>query len=464
MFDKFREECGIFGIVNHPEAANLTYLGLYALQHRGQEGAGIATSNGTTFYLEKGMGLVADVFKQAQLNRLPGDMAIGHNRYSTTGENHLKNIQPLLITYALGNLALGHNGNLVNAELLRSELEAYGSIFQSTTDSEVIIHLIAHSRERRLLDRIVSALLKVRGAYSLVILAEEGIYGIRDPYGFRPLSLGRIGNAWILASESVAFDLVHADYVRDLEPGEIVFIDRQGNLTSHHPFPKVPRASCIFEHIYFARPDSKVYGYNVYTMRRRLGYQLAMEAPAEADVVIPVPDSGVAIALGYAEGLGLSFEEGLVRSHYIGRTFIEPQQSIRDFGVKLKLNPVREVLADKRVVVVDDSIVRGTTCRKIIRMIREAGAREVHVRIGSPPIVSPCYYGIDTPTRSELIAANHDLAKVREYITADSLQHISVEGMLKVFKNGAEGFCAACFTEKYPIPFTPEEIIQLGLF
>ena len=462
--DKFREECGVFGIINHPEASHLTYLGLYALQHRGQEGAGIVSSNGSRFYLEKGMGLVTDLFKEDQLRRLPGDMAIGHNRYSTTGESHVKNVQPLLISYALGNLALGHNGNLVNAQLLRSELEAYGAIFQSTTDSEVIIHLIALSREGTLLDRIVGALQKVRGAYSLVVLSEEGLYGIRDPYGFRPLSLGRLNEAWVLASESVAFDLIQAEFVRDVEPGEIIFIDRQGRVTSHYPFAKVPRASCIFEHVYFARPDSKIYGYNVYTMRRRLGYQLALEAPVEADLVIPVPDSGVAIALGYSEGTGLPFEEGLVRSHYIGRTFIEPQQAIRDFGVKLKLNAVREVLADKRVVVVDDSIVRGTTSQKIIRMIRQSGAREIHVRIGSPPILSPCFYGINTPTRQELIGATHSQTEVREYITADSLQHLSVEGMLKVFKNGAEGFCTACFTEKYPIPFTPEEIIQLGLF
>src|SRR3972149_7558220 len=303
--DKFREECGVFGIINHPEASHLTYLGLYALQHRGQEGAGIVSSNGSRFYLEKGMGLVTDLFKEDQLRRLPGDMAIGHNRYSTTGESHVKNVQPLLISYALGNLALGHNGNLVNAQLLRSELEAYGAIFQSTTDSEVIIHLIALSREGTLLDRIVGALHKVRGAYSLVVLSEEGLYGIRDPYGFRPLSLGRLNEAWVLASESVAFDLIHAEFVRDVEPGEIIFIDRQGRVTSHYPFAKVPRASCIFEHIYFARPDSKIYGYNVYTMRRRLGYQLALEAPVEADLVIPVPDSGVAIALGYSEGTGL---------------------------------------------------------------------------------------------------------------------------------------------------------------
>ncbi len=462
--DKFREECGVFGIINHPEAAHMAYLGLYALQHRGQEGAGIVSCNGNQFYMEKGMGLVADLFTEEKLRRLPGAMAIGHNRYSTTGESHVKNVQPLLISYALGHLALGHNGNLVNAQLLRSELEAYGAIFQSTTDSEVIIHLIAHSRESTLLDRITSALHKVRGAFSLVVLSEEGMYGIRDAYGFRPLSLGRLNDAWVLASESVAFDLIQAEFIRDVEPGEIVFIDTQGRLTSHHPFAKVPRASCIFEHIYFARPDSKIYGHNVYTIRRQLGRQLALEAPVQADVVIPVPDSGVAIALGYSEGTGISFEEGLVRSHYIGRTFIEPQQSIRDFGVKLKLNAVRDVLAGKRVVVVDDSIVRGTTSRKIIRMIWQAGAKEVHVRIGSPQIISPCFYGINTPTRQELIAATHTLDEAREYVTATTLQYLSVEGMLKVFNNGAEGFCTACFTENYPIPFTREEIIQLGLF
>lgn len=442
----------------------MAYLGLYALQHRGQEGAGIVSCNGSRFCMEKGMGLVADLFTEEKLRRLPGTMAIGHNRYSTTGESHVKNVQPLLISYALGHLALAHNGNLVNAQLLRSELEAYGAIFQSTTDSEVIIHLIAHSRESVLLDRITSALHKVRGAYSLVILSEEGMYGIRDPYGFRPLSLGRLNDAWVLASESVAFDLIQAEFIRDVEPGEIVFIDTQGRLTSYHPFAKVPRASCIFEHIYFARPDSKIYGYNVYTIRRQLGRQLALEAPVQADVVIPVPDSGVAIALGYSEGTGLPFEEGLVRSHYIGRTFIEPQQSIRDFGVKLKLNTVRDVLAGKRVVVVDDSIVRGTTSRKIIRMIWQAGAKEVHVRIGSPQIISPCFYGINTPTRQELIAATHTLDEVREYVTATTLHYLSVEGMLKVFKNDTEGFCTACFTENYPITFTREEIIQLGLF
>lgn len=462
--DKFHEECGVFGIINHPEAAHLTYLGLYALQHRGQEGAGIVSSDGSAFYLEKGMGLVAEVFREEQLRKLPGHMAIGHNRYSTTGESHLKNVQPLHISYALGNLALAHNGNLVNAHLLRSELEAYGAIFQSTSDSEVIIHLIAHSREKDLRDRIIEALQRVRGAYSLAILSDDGIYGIRDPYGFRPLCLGRLGDSWVLASESVAFDLIRAEFVRDIAPGELLFIDRQGNLTSSHPFPNVPRAACIFEHIYFARPDSKVYGLGVYSMRRRLGRQLAVESPVDADLVIPVPDSGVAIALGYAEGTGIPFEEGLVRSHYIGRTFIEPQQVIRDFGVKLKLNAVREVLAGRRVVVVDDSIVRGTTSRKIIGMIREAGAREVHVRIGSPPIISPCFYGIDTPTRQELIGATHTLEQVREYITADSLKHITVEGMLNVFKEDSDGYCTACFTEDYPIPFTPEEIVQLGLF
>lgn len=456
--------CGIFGISQHPEASHLTYLGLHALQHRGQEGAGIVSSDGTNFYTEKGIGLVAEVFTEEELKRLPGSMAIGHNRYSTTGGTHLKNVQPLLISYAKGSLALAHNGNLVNAQSLKQELEALGAIFQSTTDTEVIVHLIALSQGRTLLERIISALMRVRGAFSLVLLSEEGLYGVRDPYGFRPLSIGRLGDAWVLASETVSFDLIEAEFVRDVQPGELVYIDRKGELTSYYPFGRVPRAACIFEHIYFARPDSQVYGHNVYHMRRRLGHQLAQEAPVEADLVIPVPDSGVALALGYAEATKLPFEQGLVRSHYVGRTFIEPHQSIRDFGVKLKLNAVRAILADRRVVVVDDSIVRGTTSRKIIRMIRQSGAREVHVRIGSPPIVSPCFYGIDTPNRQELIAARHTQEEIREYIAADTLQYLSLEGMLTVFQNGEQGFCTACFTEHYPVAIRPEGLSQPGLF
>ena len=464
MKDKFQHECGIFGIIHHSEASNLTYLGLHALQHRGQEGSGIVSSAGKQYHLEKGMGLVSDIFSEKRLSRLPGDRAIGHNRYSTTGQTALKNVQPLLISYARGNMALAHNGNLVNAQSLKKELEERGAIFQSTTDSEVMIHLIALSQGKFLLDRITGALMKVQGAYSLVILSDDGLYGVRDPHGFRPLSLGKIDGAWVLASESVAFDLIEADFVRDVEPGEIVHIQNDGKLQTYQPFPKAPRTSCIFEHIYFSRPDSKVYGFNVYAMRRLMGKQLACESPVEADVVVPVPDSGVAIAMGYAEQCNLSFEQGLVRSHYVGRTFIEPQQSIRDFGVKLKLNPVRHIIENKRVVVVDDSIVRGTTSRKIIRMIRKAGAREIHVRIGSPPIISPCYYGIDTPTREELIAATHPRQEICDYITADSLHYLSVEGMLKVFRSRGEGFCTACFTEDYPIPIRTAEEDQPGLF
>jgi amidophosphoribosyltransferase len=462
--DKLHDECAVFGIYGHREAANLTYLGLYALQHRGQEGSGIVSSDGERFFVEKGMGLVADIYSKSVLKRLPGQAAIGHNRYSTAGSSDLKNVQPLTVNFALGNLALAHNGNLINAPMLRNELEAYGAIFQSTTDSEVIVHLIAHSRAETLLARVIDALSQVRGAFSVVILTDHGVIAARDPHGFRPLWLGRLRDSWIVASETCAFDLIGAEPEREVLPGELLVLNDKG-VASYQPFAKVSPAMCVFEFVYFARPDSKIFGGDaVYLTRKAFGRQLAAEARADADVVIPVPDSGVAAALGYSEGSGTPFEVGLIRNHYVGRTFIEPEQSIRHFGVKVKLNAVPAVLKGKRVVVVDDSIVRGTTSRKIVKMIRQAGAKEVHVRISSPPIVSPCFYGIDTPTKKELIGSSHTVQEIRKYITADSLAYLSLEGMLKASPGHPEQYCNACFTEHYPIPFTRAEERQLGLF
>jgi amidophosphoribosyltransferase len=464
MPDKFHDECAVFGIFGHEEAANLTYLGLYALQHRGQEASGIVSGDGNQFFVQKGMGLVADIYDKAVLEKLPGHMAIGHNRYATAGGNDLKNVQPLIVNFALGNLALAHNGNLINAQVLRNELEAYGAIFQSTSDSEVIIHLIAHSKANSFLARIVDALSRVRGAFSVVLMTDNDLIAARDPYGLRPLCLGRVRGSWIVASETCAFDLLDAEYVREIDPGELIVISEQG-LDSHRPFPVVDPAMCVFEYVYFARPDSRIFGGDaVYATRKALGRQLAQESWVPADIVIPVPDSGVPAALGYAEGGKIRFETGLIRNHYVGRTFIEPEQSIRHFGVKVKLNAVSEVLRGKRVVVVDDSLVRGTTSRKIVKMIRQAGAKEVHMRISSPPIVSPCFYGIDTPTKKELIASDHSTEEIRKYITADSLAYLSLEGMLKAAPGKPDHYCSACFTEHYPIAFTRAEELQLGLF
>ena len=461
--DKFHDECAVVGVYGHKEAANIAYLSLYALQHRGQESSGIVASDGEQFHQEKAMGLVAEVFTKERLKRLVGRAAIGHNRYSTAGSSDLKNAQPIVINFAFGNLALAHNGNLINAQMIRNELEAYGAIFQSTTDSEVIVHLIAHSRANTLLDRVIDALKQVRGAFSITLLTDQGLIAARDPYGFRPLCLGRIKDAWVVASETCAFDLVAAETVRDIEPGELILIDDNG-MQSFYPFPKAKPAMCIFEHIYFARPDSKIYGHTVYTTRKALGRQLAKESYVPADIVIPVPDSGVPAALGFAEGSSIPFENGLIRNHYVGRTFIEPEQRIRHFGVKVKLNAVKEVLEGKRVIVVDDSIVRGTTSRKIVKMIRHAGAKEVHMRISSPPVISPCFYGIDTPSKLELIGASHRVEEIRKYITADSLAYLSLEGMLAASPGSGDRYCNACFTENYPIPFTRAEELQLGLF
>lgn len=460
--DKFRDECGVFGIYGHPEAANLTYLGLYALQHRGQESAGIACANGKTIHLEKAMGLVADVFSEARLRRLPGETAIGHVRYSTTGSSQLKNAQPFLAGTHRGSLALAHNGNLINALRVQAELESQGSVFSSTSDTEVILHLVARSRAGTLVDAAAEALSQLQGAYSLALMNEKQLLGVRDPRGFRPLSLGQLKESYVLASESCAFDLIGATFVRDLDPGEFLLIDESG-VHSYFPLPVATPAMCIFEHVYFARPDSLVYGQPVSRVRKELGRSLAQEAPADADVVIAVPDSGIYAALGYGQELGLPYEQGMVRNHYVGRTFIEPQRSIRHFGVKVKLNAVRHVLEGKRIVVVDDSIIRGTTSRKIVFMLRSAGAREIHMRISSPPTSWPCYYGIDTPTRRELIASSHSVEEIRRYIGADSLAYLSLKGLLLAVGKD-NGYCAACWTGRYPVDFPGQGERQLTLF
>lgn len=460
------EECGVFGIYNHKEAANLTYLGLYALQHRGQESCGIVSSDGSTLHAHKRMGLVADVFgNQEVFKKLPGRSSIGHVRYSTTGASVEKNVQPIMVDYSRGSIAVAHNGNLVNSQLLKAELEAYGSIFQTTMDTEIIIHLLAISHTNSLVDRIIDALNRIRGAYCLLFLTETRMIAVRDPHGFRPLCLGRLGDSWVVASESCALDLIEAQFVREVEPGEMLVFTKDGEMESLFPFRKVTPTPCIFEHVYFARPDSFLFGRNVYLARKELGRQLAKELHVDADIVIPVPDSGVPAAMGYAEESGLRFEMGLIRNHYVGRTFIEPAQSIRHFGVKIKLNPVREILKGKRVVVIDDSIVRGTTSRKIVKMVRNAGATEVHMRISSPPTSYPCYYGIDTPNRKELISSSHTLDEICKYITADSLGYLSEEGLIRSVGQGSREFCTSCFTGEYPVPFPkPVALPQMGLF
>ena len=453
-FNRPQEECGIFGVYNHREAANLTYLGLYALQHRGQESCGIVSSDGANLYAHKRMGLVADVFgNPAVFRKLPGASAIGHVRYSTAGASVEKNVQPIMVDYSRGSIAVAHNGNLVNAQLLKAELEAYGSIFQTTMDTEIIIHLLAVARTNSLVDRIVEALKRIQGAYCLLFLTESRMIAVRDPNGFRPLCLGKLGDAWVVASESCALDLIEAQFVREIEPGEMIICTKDGQVTSLFPFKKIDPTPCIFEFVYFARPDSQIFGRNVYMVRKELGRQLAREHPIDADLVISVPDSGMPAAMGYAEEAGIPFELGLIRNHYVGRTFIEPAQSIRHFGVKIKLNPVREVLRGKRVVVIDDSIVRGTTSRKIVKMVRQAGAKEVHMRISSPPTSYPCYYGIDTPNRKELISASHTLEEVCRYITADSLGYLSSEGLVTSVGMGSDAVCKACFSGSYPIDF-----------
>jgi amidophosphoribosyltransferase len=462
--DHFHDQCGLFGVFGHPEAAHLTYMGLYALQHRGQESAGIAAGDVESLRLEKGMGLVNDVFTERRLESLAGDRAIGHVRYSTSGDTVASNAQPYLIDCHRGPIAVGHNGNLVNARILRHELEAAGSIFQSTSDTEVILHLYARSHRDRLEDAIAASLFKMMGAFSLVFLTREALVAARDPWGFRPLVLGRLNGATIVASETCALDLIDAKYVRDVEPGEVLVADADG-VRSCKPFPPAPAAHCVFEHVYFARPDSLVFGRTVLESRLRLGRQLALEAPAAVDLVCPVPDSGMGAALGFARESGLPFEWGLIRNHYVGRTFIQPRQGQRSVGVKIKLNPVRQVIEGRRVALIDDSIVRGTTSRKIVRMVREAGAREVHMRISSPPTTGPCYYGIDTPLKSELIASSHSVEEIRRFIEADSLAYLSHEGLLAAVDDEAgRRHCTACFSGRYPVAVTVPDESQLRLF
>src|SRR5438876_10974497 len=447
--------CGVFGIFGHPNAAELTYYGLYALQHRGQESAGIVTSDGKEFHTHKGMGLVSQVFRGDILHEMVGQIAIGHTRYSTTGSSHLRNAQPLTVDCARGQIAIAHNGNLTNAARLRGELEANGSIFQTTADSEVILHLMAqpglNGHERTLLQTIR----RLEGAYSLAIMTERELIGVRDPHGFRPLCLGRIGEAWVLASETCALDLIHAKFVRDVEPGEIVIIDKDG-LKSLQAFPlHERRAFCIFEYVYFARPDSTIANRNVYKVRVEMGRQLARENPIAADVVVPVPDSGNCAALGYSLESGIPFEMAFVRNHYVGRSFLQPSQLIRDFDVRVKLNLITDLVKGKRVIVVDDSIVRGTTCKARVNNLKEAGAKEVHVLVSCPPHMNPCVYGIDFPDRSKLMAANHSQEEIRKYLNADSLHYLSQEGMVKATGLPKDAFCMACYDGNYPVPYDP---------
>src|SRR5712692_696252 len=465
--DKFRDECGVVAIFAHPEAEKLAYLGLHALQHRGQESAGIVTSDGLASRVHKAMGSVADIFTEDVLSKIRGTLAIGHTRYSTAGDSALLNAQPILVQSNKGSIAVAHNGNLVNALQVRARLESQGSIFQTNSDTEVIVHLIALSKEHTLPEAMADALRRVEGAFSLVMMSPDRTFAARDPRGFRPLAMGRIPalegqkqDTIVFASETCAFDLIGATYERDVKPGELVVVGPEG-ITSRLYSTAAPQSSCIFEHVYFSRPDSIVFGRAVQTSREELGRQLAREAPVEADIVVPVPDSGVSAAMGYAAESGIPFRFGLIRNHYVGRTFIEPSQSVRDFGVKLKLNPVRSLLEGKRVVLIDDSIVRGTTSRKIVRMIRSAGATEVHLRISCPPTVSPCYYGVDTPSKKQLIAANKSVEEIREFIGADSLAYLSLEGMKKACGDGEKTtYCTACYTGVYPTNWVDVEEIQ----
>ena len=466
MSDKFRDECGVVAIYSHPEGETLAYLGLHALQHRGQESAGIVTSDGMSLHIHKSMGLVADIFTEKKLARMRGTLAIGHTRYSTTGDSALLNAQPIMVQSNKGMIALAHNGNLTNAGEIRARMEAQGSIFQTSSDTEVIVHLIAQSREQTLPEAIADALRRVEGAFSLVMISPDRIFAARDPRGFRPLAMGRIPampgqsqDTIVFASETCAFDLVGATYEREVKPGELVIVGPEGISSSVYT-PALTQSSCIFEHVYFSRPDSRVFGRAVQESREQLGRQLAIEAPADADLIVPVPDSGVTAAMGYAAESGIPLRFGLIRNHYVGRTFIEPQQSVRDFGVKLKLNPVRSLLEGKRIVLIDDSIVRGTTSRKIVRMVRSAGAKEVHMRISCPPTISPCFYGVDTPRKKELIAANNTVEEIRQYIGADSLAYLSLEGLKKACHDGEKTtYCTACYTGSYPTKLVDVEEI-----
>ncbi len=458
--DGFHDECGVAAVFGHPEAARQVFLSLYALQHRGQESAGIASADGQSLSNIKGMGLVSDIFTEDVLRKLPGDMAIGHTRYSTTGDSALLNAQPIRVDSTKGLIAIAHNGNLINLGNMRARLEREGAFFQTTSDSEIIVQLIAHSEATTLVDAIADSLRQVDGAFSLVMMTRDRIFAARDPRGFRPLSMGRIVNpsgpdTIIFASETCAFDLLHAKYERDVAPGELVMVSRDG-VASRQYAAGVPQASCIFEHVYFARPDSRIFGRWVQDSREAMGRQLARESHVEADLVVPVPDSGVTAAIGYADEAKLPFRFGLIRNHYVGRTFIEPEQKVRDFGVRLKLNPVRNLLEGKRIVLIDDSIIRGTTSRKIVRMVRSAGAKEVHLRISCPPTISPCFYGVDTPSKRDLIAANNSIEEIRRFIEADSLAYLSLDGLEHAVAGNehesaqGNGFCVACYTGVYP--------------
>jgi amidophosphoribosyltransferase len=459
--EKFRDECGVFGIYGHTEAARLTYLGLYALQHRGQESCGIVSSDGAELRSARAMGLVSDVFNQETLDGLPGSSAIGHVRYSTAGEVSIREAQPFLVACQHGQIAVCHNGNLPFASEERKRLERAGAIFSSTSDTEVVLHGIARSLARTVTQAIPEVLCETEGAFSMLFLTPEVLVAVRDPRGFRPLALGRLNDAWVVASETCAFDLIDARYVRDVEPGEMIVIDRYG-LHSTHPLPARPHSMCIFEHVYFARPDSVIFGQSVNESRHKMGKRLALEHPADADIVVPVPDSGVAAAIGYAAQSGINYRQGLVRNHYVGRTFIEPKQSIRSFGVRIKLNPVRHLIEGRRIVLIDDSIVRGTTSKKIVRMVREAGASEVHMRISCPPTLSPCYYGVDTPNKSDLIAAQMSVAEICRFIEADSLGYLSLEGMLEATSISRDSSCVACWTGRYPTQITREAETQFA--
>jgi len=464
MLDKFKDECGVFGIFGHHESANMTYLGLYALQHRGQESAGIAVSDGGVVRVTKQMGYVADIFDGQTLSQLPGHAAIGHVRYSTAGESRLANAQPFLIDCAHGQFSICHNGNLTNADSLRNELVSQGSIFQSGSDTEVVLHLYARSKGKSVEDAVIDSVTQLQGAFSFLMLTSDRMIAVRDPHGFRPLALGRLGEAFVVCSETCALDLIGATYVRDVEPGEVLIISA-GGMKSLKPFGPAPIAHCVFEHVYFSRPDSYVFGKSVNEVRTNLGRVLAREQRVDADVVVPVPDSGVCAAMGFADEANIPLRMGLIRNHYVGRTFIQPQSSIRHFAVKVKLNPVRSILAGKRVILVDDSLVRGTTSRKIVRMVRAAGAKEVHVRISCPPTISPCFYGVDTPRRSELMAATHTLDEIRTYLDCDSVAYLSLDGLMHAVGEGSDHYCSSCYTGQYPIAFPRDEhsYLQLAL-
>ncbi|MCA1583901.1 MAG: amidophosphoribosyltransferase [Acidobacteria bacterium] len=456
MFDKFREECGVFGVYGHREASKLAYLGLYALQHRGQESAGIAAADGVRVRTLREMGYVNEIFDEAALSGLPGHIAIGHTRYSTAGESKLSNAQPILIECVHGQLGICHNGNVVNASEIRDALVKQGSIFQTSSDTEVVLHLYARSQAPTIDQALAESLASLDGAFSFALITKDQLIAARDPHGFRPLALGKLGEGWVVSSETCGLDLIGATYVRDVEPGELIIIGPSG-LKSIKPFATAKLAHCVFEHVYFARPDSEVFGQSVSEVRTNLGRLLARETRVDADVVVPVPDSGVCAAIGYAEEAGVPMRFGLIRNHYVGRTFIEPAQSIRHFGVKVKLNPVKSILAGQRVVLVDDSIVRGTTSRKIVKMVRAAGAREVHVRISCPPTISPCFYGVDTPRRSELIAATHTLDEIRRYLAVDSVAYLSLDGLLAAVGKKRDQYCTSCYTGQYPVAFPRDE-------